>query len=390
MGKLKEKILLLYHPTNDTLHRWFVEGEEKAGSLSDASSDSEEVVLLLSGLDVVLTSVELPATNKTKQLKALPYALEESLLESPEAYHFCVEPGAKKNEFAVAYIAKKRFADILSACQQARLTVSAVFPSVLSVPITSPAWGLYVYDDTVLIRTSNDYGVTSSLESASFLIDSMCETQDPAIDVYNYSQKAFELNHPELRYHDCHGDDLMATFTVESPRFNLMQGEFSVKSKNSRSILFWSVSVTTLVACVVLQLGSLLNQATELSSVNQRLEDKIGVIYKQHFPEARSVVAPTYRLNQKLSALEVNESQSGFYVLLAAVGQIFSHQENIHIQRLHFESDHLVVGIVASDFNEVIELKKRLNESDLKVEQSNVVKAGSNVTTTLTITRRDS
>ena len=30
MGKLKEKILLLYHPTNDALHRWFVDGEEKA------------------------------------------------------------------------------------------------------------------------------------------------------------------------------------------------------------------------------------------------------------------------------------------------------------------------------------------------------------------------
>ena len=67
-------------------------GAESTGTLPDAAAaaNNRRVVALLPGIDVLLLKTRLPVKGRSRQLKMVPFSLEEGLAADIDSLHFAI------------------------------------------------------------------------------------------------------------------------------------------------------------------------------------------------------------------------------------------------------------------------------------------------------------
>jgi general secretion pathway protein L len=116
-------------------------GRVRSGDLAAAAAEANglRVVVLVPGIDCLLTQATIPGRNRQKLLRAVPYALEEQLIEDVENLHFSLGPALPGGGYPVVVIATRRMDAILGACRSAGLDVYQVIPDILAVPCAGDA-----------------------------------------------------------------------------------------------------------------------------------------------------------------------------------------------------------------------------------------------------------
>lgn len=85
-----------------------VKTEQEIFELKQNAKDSR-VIVLIPSVDVLLTTVLLPKISHSRLIQAIPYALEETLLEDVEQLHFAVGDYPIHGAWPVAIMARKKF-----------------------------------------------------------------------------------------------------------------------------------------------------------------------------------------------------------------------------------------------------------------------------------------
>jgi general secretion pathway protein L len=130
-------------------------GATRQGRISDlkalpAGLRTARVQIWTPAAETVLLRATLPTRSASRIRKALPFALEDQLLDPPENLHFSYVPDAD-GSLSVAVTSRRRLDAWVAALQAAGLRPECVAPAPLSVPYVPGAWAVgYTGVETVL------------------------------------------------------------------------------------------------------------------------------------------------------------------------------------------------------------------------------------------------
>lgn len=204
---------ITYHGQMPAQVSWVVQGMNSPvglvfrGNLRTAANHALgcRVIIFLSGIDMLLTSVSLPAMNKQRLLKAIPYSLEEQLASDVEQLHFAV--GERLEESAVPCCVIER--DILVLLQQrlkeVGMQADVITSELFAIPNDADSWTVWVNhsatDKTLsLVRSGVQSGAAIDIDNISVLLhnnlDAIDEEQRPSTLHFYTSQDKTNVVNP--------------------------------------------------------------------------------------------------------------------------------------------------------------------------------------------------
>src|SRR5205823_531655 len=101
--------------------------------------------------------------SAAKIVQALPFALEEQLIDPPERLHFAFAHEAD-GALAVAVTRRERMESWLAALAAAGLAPTQLAPVTLSVPLAERAWTLAFVDGEIVLRSGARTGLGGPAE----------------------------------------------------------------------------------------------------------------------------------------------------------------------------------------------------------------------------------
>ncbi|MFO7604552.1 MAG: type II secretion system protein GspL, partial [Gammaproteobacteria bacterium] len=117
------------HPEVDTRVSWLVldnhqvEGDVVQGTLAEAAiaAAGARVLIIVPAERVYLTRQHLPSKNRQRLLKAIPFALEDQIIDDVESMHFALGPGDAQGRYWIAAVARTQMDEWQDVLRQAGL-----------------------------------------------------------------------------------------------------------------------------------------------------------------------------------------------------------------------------------------------------------------------------
>ncbi|MEW7314791.1 type II secretion system protein GspL [Buttiauxella gaviniae] len=257
-----------------------------AASLADLQqyATGNAVIALVPACDVVLRAVKLPGRLTRKTRHALPFLLEDELVEDPTRLHVAV----LAHEAPTVHLAAVEHAVIqewLRGFDAAGLSLTRMLPDVLALPLCDGGyrWSL---GEQQLIRESRWQGLV--LEEA--LIACL-----PA----------------EKRLHGQTQEHPFPLRVSHLPPVSLLQGDYRPKRHSVNDLGLWRMPVYLLAACLALFLVISGLDKVMLSREESRLQAQMAGIYHQTFPGSKRVSDPWFAFKRKM------EARNGHFIPLA-------------------------------------------------------------------------
>lgn len=143
------------------------------GDLKTAANHAAgcKVTVWVRGSEILHTTVDLPNMNRQRLLKAIPFALEETVACDLSELHFALGQRTEKGALSVAIVAKVQVACWLERLHHAGIQADALCPLMFGLPVLEKTWTLFLTGpapgDLALLRQSQQLG--SSLELQNVL-----------------------------------------------------------------------------------------------------------------------------------------------------------------------------------------------------------------------------
>src|SRR5258708_323947 len=155
-------------PAEDSELRWRRVGaggavQKGAERGLEGRAPAEEVIVWTPAAETLFLRARLPTRSAAKIVQALPFALEEQLIDPPERLHFAFAHEAD-GALAVAVTRRERMESWLAALAAAGLSPTHLAPVTLSVPLAERAWTLAFVDGEIVLRSGARAGLGGPAE----------------------------------------------------------------------------------------------------------------------------------------------------------------------------------------------------------------------------------
>lgn len=366
-------------------------GRPRSGDLAGAATEAEglRVVVLVPGIDCLLTQATVPGRNRQKLLRAVPYALEDQLIEDVENLHFALGPALPGGGYPVAVIAMHRIDAILEDCRNAGLEVYQLIPDLLMVPCADDALCVVIEEDMALVRSGPYSGFVVDAENLGLLLARLPQPAEDAPDrplkVWMQAGEVmpdigeFASGAEIVRYED--SALLLLAKGGRTPHIDLLQGPYSHGQEWGKLWRQWRATAALLLAGILIS-----NLVTgvdyfRLRGEQQALNERMQTVFMEAFPGTKRVVDPRVQMQQQLEQLQRRAGGSArFLNLLARSANILRSAQDIEISGASYRSGRLDVDVTAANLQVLDQLKQSLSASGLSVEiQSAKADAGQRV-----------
>lgn len=419
---------------------WLVQGMDSpdglvfSGSLATAANHALgcRVVILLASSDMLLLTAPLPAMNRQRLLKAIPFSLEEQLATEVDNLHFAL--GERVDDNAVNCCIIER--GILDGLQRELKTVGiqadVVTSELFGIPYDTNGWSVWLSNtERAIVRTADQSGVMLDIANADVLLthnlQGMDEAQRPtqlrlyvgqdridalsvergesdtaditefdALDsgltgasellsdealppVLNSHGQAFNalrqtcdelgLVYQEHDYEQASLAVLVGNYN-EQRSINLLQGDYSRKEQFEKLLRPWIPAAAVAVVWLLVQLGLLVGEFYQLSNTREQLRAEIVSVYQQAFPDSKNVVDPKVQMERGLKKLRGDGGgSSDLLTLLVKAGEVLKDTKAMTLRSIRFKDSKLDLDLEISDLQSLDKLKLRLTkEAKLKVD----------------------
>ncbi len=365
------------------------------GPLAEVDGSGERIIAIVPGEDVLLCGAEVPGQKRRLLAQAVPYALEEQLIEDVDDLHFAFG-AVTADEVNVAVVSHTKMNQWLALLKDAGLEADQLIPDVLTLPIKENAWHLLQLNQRLLLRTGTQTGMVLDAESAAINLDALLneagEHKPSVIHRQDFSDTGLDLASLDIDVTDEPASGLplsvMAAAYDDKTSINLLQGPYSRRERVSRYWRPWRAAAGLLVGFVLVQFVITIADKQRLDAKKQALQTEIEQIYRQTFPDARKVVKPKLQMERALKSMRGGgtASDGGFAELLAQAGAQFKEADKLAVQRLSYKSGQLDVSLFIGDLQALDQLKQRLvDQGGLQVEIQSATAKGNQVEARLKI-----
>ncbi len=374
--------------------------ENEPLDLSHISVESK-VIVVVPGEKILLIETELPPLKGARFHQALPFVLEEQLIDDVTQLHFSVGVFRKNQKIPVAIVAKKTLEQWLFILKEANIYPHMLIPDTFVLPlnnnISHNEWQARLNEKTVSIRQGAYQGFScDTVNLPAILKDSSCESlhihyaKDQEILL---QQLLSQLPFIKIQVTIYSSYDFLQTsyqWLTDFPVINLLQGEYKPVKKSAKNHKWrWIACAFLLTLTGVLLFLSKLISFIILSKEIDTSDKAIRQIYKTYFPNSLTLIAPRMRLQEKLKKLSQDTNQSVFLYLLQLLGNELTQEKSMQLNSFHFANNQLSITLTTSSFNELDHFIKKLQSENLNVKQqkANIIDSKVNATLLIKIQR---
>lgn len=398
---MQEKLIIFLHA--DTSPDWVVVNQDSTCSNLTVSGDTSElaalanqreVLVIVPSEDVLMAPVVLPKMNRIRLQKALPFALEEQLIDEIDQLHFANGDYQENGELPVAVVSYEKMQVWLTLIAGWNIKADAFIPSILSVPFEDNVIHI-VINEVANVRTAMYKGFACDVDNLTtcFNLAITDSGQIPStIKIHNATAYPYKdklkissfveeqmLSKDELL-------TLLAKTVINASTLNLLQGEYKTKKTRMPEMQRLIKAATVLAASwlLLLFLYPFISYLI-LSSRLHQIDGEIKTIYQHHFPAASNMSAPKIRMDDKLRKLEGGAGQNRFLILLGYIGKGVASADNVKLKRLDFQNGQVSLEITAASSESFSGFTGFLASEGLDVKQQNATLSGSHVNATVQV-----
>ncbi len=398
-----KRTLIYLHSIELSQASWVVCEEDEVeksilrGHLSDLSLDDKqhEITVVVPACDVLLTETSLPPLNSQRLMQALPFALEEQLIDDVSELHFAVGDYQPNGMVPVAIVARKKMNEWMTLLKQYGIVPTYLYSAVFLLPSIEKNWSASILQEAAAVRQNKYQGFSAEQSNLPLLMEMAVQAaaeKPECIHIYSTFSTPVEFKSDSIIINEIHLSEeawleTLPAWLNPSLSINLLQGSYRSKHKTSETKKIWIMAAGVALAWVAFTFFSHLVSFFILHHESSHLESQIKNIYQKNFPQATTMVDPRERMQSKLTSLEEQTNKNYFFVLLAKTGSVLTKTKNVQLKNLDFRDKQLTLELTASKFDDLDNLARALTQQGLKVKQQNAAVVGEQVKTNLIIQR---
>lgn len=368
--------------------RWQpADGQEQSGevdSLADipAPARSARARIWTSPIETILLRVSLPTRSRSKIVQALPYALEDQLLDPPETLQFSFQQ-TRDGDVAVAVTRRDRLNDWLSALRSAGIRPVCLAPLYLSLPVAERTWTVILTEHAVAWRSAEfiaagchrGTGCPAMLTRALHEAVAGDRAPDRLVVIYAPDNSNFESWSRELLVPVEPGEITSARLPATIPVLSLLQGEFAQRGE-------WREQVKPYLPAAALLLlwlgGGIIGNLMEWAGLQREHfsnRSEMKKVLLETFPETKTVLDPVLQMQRAVELLQARHGASGagdFLPLLGKIAPVIPRDGRSRLQNLNYADKTVTLAMTLPDEASLETIKKSLAASRLDVEVQNV------------------
>ena len=360
-------------------------GKITAGSLTELSEDAagQIAVVLLNSQCLHINQLQLPTHNLQKQLKAVPYAIEEFIADDIDNFHFVIANNKHNKYTSVVGIQKTTLQNIIKTFQLANIEIDKIIPDTLCLAADNKQWVCLNYKNTSYLQTDITNGMLVAHDLLPYILTNKLQDESVTIPekILLFSEQENSTAFDQLKTEAITDNDSIENISIvynthplvvfcgnykQAIPLNLLQHDFKPKRKTSGYWQHWRLAASLAAIWLTLHLGLTSFQHSKLIDNNLVTKAKIEKIYKKSFPKSRKIINPRVQMEQKLKELKSgsgNTSQGFIFLLAESFGTLSHDKKNITLQTLNFRNNRMEIGLEGTNLQAVETLNKNLNNN---------------------------
>jgi general secretion pathway protein L len=367
-------------PAEDSELRWrrvAPGGAVREGSQRglEGLAPAEDIIVWTPAAETLLLRARLPTRSSAKIVQALPYALEEQLIEPPESLHFAFAHEAD-GALAVAVTRRERMESWLAALAAAGLAPTRLAPVTLSLPLADRAWTLSFVDGEIVLRS----GVRAGLGGPA-------EPRPPAWLHAVLAEARGESGAPErILLVDAPADLDSAAWreglglpleamrpgeaAVPEAPLDLLQQHYAPRARMAALKRAYVPAAALLAAWLLATLAFDAIEWARLSRAAGAAEEEMRTLLTKSFPETRAILDPAEQMRRGLEDLSARSgiaAPGDMLSLLARAAPAIERESRLRVQGVEYADRALAIRLVASEAD-AESLARTLRARSLEVE----------------------
>lgn len=328
----------------------------------------------------LLLRARLPTRAPAKILQALPYALEEQLIEPPEQQHFAFthEPDGA---LAVAVTSVARMDAWLGALKNAGLAPDVLAPVTLSLPYTADAWTIAFTPDEIVLRTGAYSGFGGPREPLPpawlrfALEEARAEERLPQRLLFVDPPADLDLAAWEQALGVPTAGPAVASASapaafVPAP-LNLLQHRYASRGRWTGVWRAYRPAALLVAAAFIALLAADVVELARLAWATRAAEDEMRTLFLKSFPDTKTVLDPAQQMQRGVDRLLAGSAAAApgdLLALLARAGPVLEREPRMHLQAIEYADGQMTVRFTATESTVASAVIQLLRGRSLDVE----------------------
>ncbi len=371
------------HSEDAPLASWvhYVDGRPssglKTGDLLQAQKSIGDAALTVyvPGIDILLTRIDLPGGRRSQLRNALPYALEDSLIDDVETLHCTLGSRIDETTYYAAVVDDELMQGWQELFQQAGLYPKVMLPDTLLLPWQPDQWTLYCETDRVRVRSGAAEGFICDINSLASILKLSLNQADQGIP------RSIKLIHCRQGDIDLSGlpediklidDDSASTGSLqqfllqnqtEEPAINLLQGPYAPDSRIHKQLQPWYAAAALALVLLLLGLSNNLLEYRNLSRQSTQLQEQMSEVFHSVYPQAKRVRNPYQRMQSELKKTQGGNEELLFRDMLTQIAPVAKSAKNLKVLNLRYHRSQMELLVELPDLESLEGFKQQLQQN---------------------------
>jgi general secretion pathway protein L len=349
-------------PAEDSELRW--RRVAPAGAVREGSqrgleglAPAEDIIVWTPAAETLLLRARLPTRSSAKIVQALPYALEEQLIEPPESLHFAFAHEAD-GALAVAVTRRERMESWLAALAAAGLAPTRLAPVTLSLPLAEGAWTLSFVDGEIVLRSGVRAGLGGPAEPQppAWLHAALAEARSESAAPERILLVDAPADLDSAAWREGLGLPLEAMrpgeAAVPDAPLDLLQQHYAPRARMAALKRAYVPAAALLAAWLLATLAFDAIEWARLSRAAGAAEEEMRTLLMKSFPETRAILDPAEQMRRGLEDLGARSgiaAPGDMLSLLARAAPAIERESRLRMQGVEYADRALTIRLVASE-----------------------------------------
>src|SRR5436190_4044176 len=356
-------------------------GQVLAGPRSGERPEAAEregaarVVVLVPATDVLLARTELAARQREQLELALPFALEDQLVEPVEAMHVAWTQDPAGGQ-AVAAVRRATLDAWLARLESIGVRPDAMIADAAALPLEPGAISVLVEDDAALIRSARNEASALDTGSLASWLGVVLQQSGPGTRVMLHDAgrrvsglgagipvERVEPAPPALAW--------LAPGALALDAVNLLGGRYAPAHRGQPVRALWRTAALLAAAVVAVAFVLAFTEYWRASRQLARTNAELTALYRQSFPEATTVPASSALIRAEFERAGQHGGEGGI-ALLKRLAPVLTASTQYTVRSLEYRAGVLDLVLIADSVATLDSVRERLLAMGFKASLSAV------------------
>jgi type II secretory pathway component PulL len=355
---MSEAIYVLYNYFSDEKLYFLISNNEtielKETELGKFSNVKKNIFLISDLFDSL--EVDLPETNLTNQKKAIPFLIQDSLLDDVNNYSWLLNA----DDEILLLTNKEKLNNLINKIDL--YSTSSLSPIEASFDKDN----LIIIDDKVILSLQNQWYWSGSLEvfcnQLPFLEEKLKDKMIESHCLGKIPEELIDKNFLKFSLYESIQSLWAANLPSLNQGFNILKGEFEPKINWVQKIKDLKFYIYSVVAIYSIFLVSNLIQISSLSILNYQLNNQLSEVFKSKFPNE---TIENDLISQVNNLVNLDSYSKKNLDSLRLLSNEIALMENLSLISINSDSNKITIEVEAVDYDQLEELVKLMSTMNI-------------------------